>query len=120
MTTSKIGTEVLPNGIRARRFDMHFFPFSPPPLAERSSGETGSICRSRRHEVRSKRHRADAQGLRASREGERDRGSDLSRIPHLFSIDHEGNEIAVADLRSYSFRSEAPGLPDEALAAEAR
>jgi hypothetical protein len=41
-------------GALARRFDMHFFPFSPPTLADRSSAESASICRSRRQEVRSK------------------------------------------------------------------
>jgi quercetin dioxygenase-like cupin family protein len=35
-------------GELARRFEMHFFPFSPPTLADRSSAETVSICRSRR------------------------------------------------------------------------
>jgi quercetin dioxygenase-like cupin family protein len=35
-------------GELARRFEMHFFPFSPPTLADRSSAETASICRSRR------------------------------------------------------------------------
>jgi quercetin dioxygenase-like cupin family protein len=66
-------------GELARRFDMHFFPFSPPALVDRSSAETASICRSRRHEVRSKRHGADPERVPANREGERDRGSELSR-----------------------------------------
>jgi quercetin dioxygenase-like cupin family protein len=66
-------------GELARRFDMHFFGFSPPTLADRSSAETASICRSRRHEVRSKRHGANPERVPADREGERDRGSELSR-----------------------------------------
>jgi quercetin dioxygenase-like cupin family protein len=61
-------------GELARRFDMRFFPFSPPTLADRSLAETASICRSRRHEVRSKRHGANPERVSASREGERDRG----------------------------------------------
>jgi quercetin dioxygenase-like cupin family protein len=66
-------------GELARRFNMHFFPFSPPTLADRSSAERASICRSRRHEVRSKRHGANPERVPASSEGERDRGGDLSR-----------------------------------------
>jgi quercetin dioxygenase-like cupin family protein len=44
-------------GELAPRFDMHFFPFSPPTLADRSSAETATICRSRRHKVGSKTSR---------------------------------------------------------------
>ena len=65
-------------GELARRFDMHFFPFSPPTLADRSSAETASICRSRRLEVRSKPHGANPERVPASREGERDRDGELS------------------------------------------
>ena len=47
-------------GELARRFDMHFFPFSPPPIP-------------------SKPHGADAGNLPTNKEGERDRDGDLSR-----------------------------------------